>query len=335
MSEIKSETKTLIKTLDLRNLPPPERHGRIMELWNALGDGEVFRIINDHEPKPLYYMFSAEFAGQFEWNYEKQGPEEWIFTIKKLSGDGEKKEKVKKLLKDLKSLEDLEELKEEAKDILRNISPAELALIEQEMIQEGVSRHEMRRLCDVHLEILRENLEGVEMELEPGHPVHTLMEEHKMILSFLEKLREVNEKISTARSFDEVKDELELLVHIAEHLVEADKHHEREEDVLFPALKEHGIVEPPEIMKEEHEELKPRKKELYRIATERESYEYSEFARKVKELAEYITEELPKHIYKEDRILYPMAVQTLPEELWDEIKRNCDEIGYCCFTPQH
>lgn len=305
-----------------------------MELWNSLSKGDALRIINDHEPKPLYYMFSAEYAGQFEWNYEKEGPEEWVFTIRKLDSDGGKKEKVKKLLRDLKSLKDLE-LKDEAKDILRNISPAKLALIEQEMIREGVSRQEMRRLCDVHLEILREQLEGVEMELDPGHPVHTLMEEHKMILSFLEKLREVNGKISTAESFEEVEDELELLVHIAEHLVEADKHHEREEDVLFPALKEYGIVEPPEIMKEEHEELKPRKKELYRIATERGSYEYSEFARRVNELAEYIVEELLKHIYKEDRILYPIALQTLPGELWDEIKRRCDEIGYCCFTPQH
>ncbi len=332
----KLENVKIVETLDLRNLPPPERHGRIMELWNSLKDGEAFRIINDHEPKPLYYMLSAEYPGQFEWRYEKQGPDEWIFVISITSDrESRKAEKVKKLLRDLKSPEDLEKLKDEAKDILRNISPSELALIEQEMIHEGVSREEMRKLCDVHLEILKETLENVEVDVEPGHPIHTMMEEHKMILGFLDRLREVFNSLDKAKSFDEVREDVGFLIHIAEHLVEADKHHEREEDVLFPALKEHGVVEPPEIMKEEHDEMRPRKKELLEVAKNWESFDYEEFVEKVRELGDYIVEELPKHIYKEDNVLYPLALQTVPEELWNEIKRRCDEIGYCCFTPQH
>lgn len=73
------------KTLDLRNMPPFERHTKIFEMWNSLEEGETLRITNDHEPKPLYYLFEAEYKGQFEWNYVKQGPEDWIFTIKKVS----------------------------------------------------------------------------------------------------------------------------------------------------------------------------------------------------------------------------------------------------------
>lgn len=76
--------KESIKNLDLRNLPPSERHTKIFEIWDSLRDGETLRIINDHEPKPLYYQFEAEQKGQFEWNYEKRGPIDWIFTIKKL-----------------------------------------------------------------------------------------------------------------------------------------------------------------------------------------------------------------------------------------------------------
>ncbi len=326
----------IVKTLDLRELPPPERHGKIMELWNSLKEDEAFRIINDHEPKPLYYMFSAEYPGQFEWKYEKQGPDEWVFVISKTSdGESRKAEKVKKLLRDLKSVEDLEKLKDEAKDILRSISPTELALIEQEMIHEGVSREEMKKLCDVHLEILRETLESTEVSVEPGHPVHTMMEEHKMILGFLDRLKEVLDNLEKADDFEDVREDVEFLIHIAEHLVEADKHHEREERVLFPVLKDHGVVEPPEIMKEEHNEMKPRKKELFEVAKNWEGFDYDEFVKKVKELAEYIVQELPKHIYKEDNVLYPLAVQTIPVEFWNEIKRRCDEIGYCCFTPEH
>ena len=315
-------------------MPPFERHSKIFGIWNSLKEGETLRIINDHEPKPLYYQFEAEHKGQFKWNYEKQGPKDWIFTIKKVSDKIDKKQEIKNLIKQLKTEKDVSRLKEKAKDILKNVSPTDLGLIEQEIIEEGTTRKEMRKLCDVHLEVMKESMGKPEINLKPGHPIHTLMEEHKMILDFIEKLKEVVKKIEAAKSFDRISKELEMLEHIAEHLVEADKHHQREEEVLFPMLEKFGVTEPPEIMKEEHEELKPKKKELYKTAKECKEMSYLEFTRKVKELAEYLIKKLPDHIYKEDNILYPMAIQVIPKEKWKEIKKKCDKIGYCCFTPQ-
>ncbi len=71
--------------LDLRDLPPAERHGTIFELWDRLAPGQAILLINDHDPKPLYYQFAAEFEGKFQWHYEQEGPEDWIVTIGKLS----------------------------------------------------------------------------------------------------------------------------------------------------------------------------------------------------------------------------------------------------------
>ena len=326
--------KKATKILDLRNMPPFERHSKIFEMWNSLKAGETLKIINDHEPKPLYYQFEAEHKGQFEWNYEKQGPEDWIFTIKKVSDKVDRKQEIKKLIKQLKTKKDVSRLKEKAKDILKNVSPTDLGLIEQEIIEEGTTRKEMRKLCDVHLEVMKESMGKPEMNLKPSHPVHTLMEEHKMILDFIEKLKETVKKMKSAKDFDEISEELEMLEHIAEHLVEADKHHQREEEVLFPMLERFGVTEPPAIMREEHEELKPKKKELYKIAKECKEMSYPEFIRKAKELAEYLIKELPDHIYKEDNILYPIAIQAIPKKEWPEIKKRCDKIGYCCFTPE-
>ena len=324
--------KEAAKTLDLRNMPPFERHSRIFEMWNILKEGETLKIINDHEPKPLYYQFEAEHKGQFEWNYEKQGPEYWIFTIKKILDKVDRKQEIKSLIKQLKTDDDISRLKEKAKDILKNISPTDLGLIEQEIIEEGATRKEMRKLCDVHLEVMKESMGKQEMNLKPGHPIHTLMEEHKMILDFIDKLKRTVKKIETAKGFDDVPKELEMLEHIAEHLVEADKHYQREEDVIFPELEKVGITEPPEIMREEHDCLKPKKSKLLEIASKR-NIPYNQFVKKVKELAEYLAKELPNHIYKEDNILYPMAIQVIPKGEWAGIKKKCDKIGYCCFTP--
>jgi len=321
------------KELDLRSLLPFERHSKIFDMWDSLKEGETLRIINDHEPRPLYYQFEAEYKGLFKWNYEKQGPEDWIFTIKRVSDKIDRKQEIKSLIKQLKIEGDVSRLKEKAKATLKNISPTDLGIIEQEIIKEGTTREEMRKLCDVHLEVMKDSLNKPETKLKSGHPIHTLMEEHKMILDFIEKLKETVRKINVAKSFDGVSVELKMLEHIAEHLVEADKHHQREEEVLFPMLKKFGVTEPPEIMREEHEELKPKKKELYKTAKEYGEMPYPNFIKKINKLAEYLIKKLPDHIYKEDNILYPMAIQAIPKKEWPEIKKLCDKIGYCCFTP--
>ena len=71
--------------MDLRNIPAYARHNKIFEKWNELKEGEVLRIINDHNPKPLRYQFEAEYKGLYEWEYIHEGPEDWIVNIKKVA----------------------------------------------------------------------------------------------------------------------------------------------------------------------------------------------------------------------------------------------------------
>ena len=70
-------------TLDVRPIPPARRHTLIFETFEALQPGEVFALVNDHDPKPLYYQFQAERAGTFKWEYVEQGPEVWRVLIAK------------------------------------------------------------------------------------------------------------------------------------------------------------------------------------------------------------------------------------------------------------
>jgi uncharacterized protein (DUF2249 family) len=38
-------------------------------------------LVNDHDPRPLYYQFNAEMPGEFAWAYLEQGPETWRVAI--------------------------------------------------------------------------------------------------------------------------------------------------------------------------------------------------------------------------------------------------------------
>jgi uncharacterized protein (DUF2249 family) len=72
-------------TVDLRPLMPAQRHAKIFELVNALAPGASFVLINDHDPKPLYYQLDAEYPGQFSWTYVESGPQAWQVEIGRLA----------------------------------------------------------------------------------------------------------------------------------------------------------------------------------------------------------------------------------------------------------
>ena len=73
-----------MQTIDVRPIPPPVRHETIFGRIDSLATGEVLRLVNDHDPKPLRYQFEAEHCGEFTWDYLEEGPEVWRVRIGRL-----------------------------------------------------------------------------------------------------------------------------------------------------------------------------------------------------------------------------------------------------------
>lgn len=170
--------------------------------------------------------------------------------------------------------------------------------------------------------------------LPPGHVIHTLLSEHEMILGFLDKLEDVTSEIQKMATYKNGAEEFDLLKHIAEHLNDAEAHHKREEDVLFVALEDKGLSGPPQVMRMEHVELRGYKKDLQTLANEPPG-NFDQFKKKLNTTANLITTMLRDHIFKENNILYPAALDVIPDEdVWAKLKAECDKIGYCCFTPK-
>jgi uncharacterized protein (DUF2249 family) len=70
-----------MKELNVTTIAPRERHPLIFSTFDELPSGGAFILVNDHDPKPLYYQFQAEIGPQFEWQYLEQGPETWRVRI--------------------------------------------------------------------------------------------------------------------------------------------------------------------------------------------------------------------------------------------------------------
>lgn len=52
--------------LDVRKLDGPDKHPTIHRMFDALAPGQALTIVNDHEPRPLFYELQAERPDRFD-----------------------------------------------------------------------------------------------------------------------------------------------------------------------------------------------------------------------------------------------------------------------------
>lgn len=247
----------------------------------------------------------------------------------------EKMDKLVKILERLNAGESPDSVKKEAQEVLSQINATELSLAEQKLIQAGMAPEDLRHLCSIHMDMLKDELETMTGSLEAGHVIDTLVKEHKKILHFLDELEKTNQEIQKLESYDPNNEAFKKLTHIAEHLIGAEPHHQREEQVLFPEVEKRGVTGPTKIMVLEHEDLRRYKHDIEKLAKNVQGMDFTEFKNRLGGASKMLIMTLRDHIFKENNILYPTALDMIKDsKTWQVLKEACDKIGYCCFTPE-
>ncbi|WP_297634302.1 DUF438 domain-containing protein [uncultured Clostridium sp.] len=246
--------------------------------------------------------------------------------------ENEKLEKLTELLRRLNTEELTKKLRKEAIELVKNIDPLEISLAEQKLIDDGMNPNELRHLCDIHMEILKDELERLEKSVEKGHVLYTFIKEHEEILKFLDGLESLNKEIQKMKSFDEEKIKKGRALGVS--LLNAEPHHKREEEVLFKKLESLEITGPTRVMRLEHEELRMKKRELKELCSVWKYLSLEDFKERFDKISKDIVFELRDHIFKENYILYPTAMDSIKEDEFKKLKEECDMLGYCVFTPK-
>ncbi len=245
----------------------------------------------------------------------------------------EHKEVLKQIINRLHEGEDPESVKSEFKSVLEQADAKEISLAEEELIQEGMPREKIHKLCDVHLQVFKESLEGQSSLAPLGHPIHILMEEHRLLLASAEELFVLTDQLKHEQSPTDINGDLARVRHLVHHFEDSTRHYLREENVLFPVLEKHGIKEPPAIMWMEHDQIRAIEKILYDLMSDDDTVLLQNM-HDILIQASALKEMLSGHFYKENNVLYPASMRVILEAEWVMIRREFDEIGYCCFTPE-
>ena len=83
LSSNDTHKKEDVLELNVTLLEPPLKHSTVIKWFDSLEPGETLCIINDHDPKPLYYQMIAERGNIFTWKYNESGPVWWRVLIQK------------------------------------------------------------------------------------------------------------------------------------------------------------------------------------------------------------------------------------------------------------
>ncbi len=240
----------------------------------------------------------------------------------------DKTQQLASILKRLTQDSTSEDAKREAREFLKDTDPQELASIEAQLAEGGASHEGMRHLCSAHMQVSGSERKAFRDSLDDSHMVAILMDEHLTILSNLDRLEGLVSP-NDPGSGDERTSTLQALNELGKTLIGAEPHHAREEDVLCPAVEERGMAGPPAVMRSEHVELRQMKKGVRDIAAHMLESSSDERWRELARTGKHLVALLRDHIFKEDNILYPMAVQILTDQSqWAEMRTRADAIGY-------
>ncbi len=236
---------------------------------------------------------------------------------------------LKEIIRELHDGKTVEEVKPRFEELIKGVSVNEITEMEQALIMEGMPVAEIQKLCDVHASVFKGSIEDIHKEPETtkaaGHPIQIFKQENSEIENLIQgRLTPLLEKLKTTDDKDTVSELLEGF----KLLLEVDKHYSRKENLLFPYLEKYGITAPPKVMWGVDDEIRSAIKETIRML---ENYggEKEALLEKADE-AIYKTKEM---VFKEENILFPMAMDTLSEDEWQKIYEESSEIGYCLINP--
>jgi PAS domain S-box-containing protein len=240
----------------------------------------------------------------------------------------ERKEILKEIIKGVHDGEDMGVLKGKFRMLIKDVDPSEISKMEQTLIDEGMPETEVKRLCDVHVEIFKEALEKHEIpEAPPGHPVHTFMQENRAAEEIMDEIEGMLKRIGDPPDENIFKDVMTGIQRQLENLAKIDSHYVRKENQLFPMLEAHDISGPSQVMWGIHDDIRALLKKASEGLTQ------SEPTTIVKILKELIptTREM---IYKEEHILFPMSLEQLTQSEWKKVRSGEGEIGYSWVKPE-
>ena len=234
--------------------------------------------------------------------------------------DPERQIRLKEIIGRLHAGSPVGEVKREFAKLIQGVSAAEIAAMEQSLIEGGMPVEEVQRLCEVHVQVFEASLaKGGTPTGMAGHPIHSMTEENRLArekaVALKTAARRWSWRIGTQEDAADALEDLSAII----------IHYTRKENQLFPYLEKQGFTGPSRVMWGKHDEIRV----LFKDAKDALDGEPRAFGR----IARSLAAKIQKMIFMEEHILIPEARRRLSEREWAEIRQGEETIGFAWIQP--
>ena len=224
-----------------------------------------------------------------------------------------RQEQLKSLIQRLHRGEDRTAVEAEFKRDFAYVTGAEIAQMEYNLVQDGVSVEEIQSLCDVHASLFQGSLAELHQDVLTVNPITMFEDENAEFSALVDKAikfkQETNKSISVVKPF---------LLDLIEKFRLIDTHYSKKENVFFPFLEKHGIETIPQVMWGVDNQVREKLKDSF-IALN-SSDDVNDIMDKFYQMVDMVKE----MITKENMILFPLLRDTLTENDFKAIAQSLE-----------
>ncbi len=244
-------------------------------------------------------------------------------------------ETMKSLIRQLHQGMAEDRVRKQLEDMLDVADYNDVFVMEVQLIQEGIPPEFVQDLCDTHTRVLKKHLDLQETpQTTPGHPVHTFLEENKELSRITLLVRCLISEIDNLPGNEDSTSHMSNIHQQLNNLMDIEKHYRRKENLLFPFFEKKELPGPPAVMWGKHDEVRDLLKTTLEGFQEVQAFTAAEAAAFNQFSTTLVLNAIDDMIYKEEKILFPTALDLLEEREWFQIYQDSDEIGYCLYAPQ-
>ena len=170
--------------------------------------------------------------------------------------------------------------------------------------------------------------EGDEQTLPANHPVSVMKQENAAIQDLTTEMRGELGAIEQLPLHGDPKPHLDTLRTRIQDLKSINVHYQRKEEVLFPYLEQKGVTGPSKVMWAKDDEVR----ELvngFEEALASDSGTVGDWKVVSQAVGRPALDAIDEMAYKEEQILFPMAMQQLTGPEWVRISQQSYPFGWC------
>lgn len=222
------------------------------------------------------------------------------------------------------------ELIEAHQEAIDHLCPNDIIQVVHKLVEEDLAMDDLKIGINKSLNVFHNAIISHEKpEVDSNHFLGILMQENRELEKRLGEIKPLVKSFNKAETEDDLKRDLREIHSRIEEFAEFEKHYSRKENIFFPYFEnQYPEYKCLGVMWSIHDDIRRLRKELLQaLATEQSDLKL------INKLIGDLFFLKYTIIFREEYLLFPVALNAVSSDLWDEMNQQSLEVGFSFIDP--